>query len=167
MEGIMNPVDLLAGFIVGFLASLLAAWALEAIRDSSKRGRIIRPASGSEVDSKEVFYGTCNVKGRYRVYLAVKPIDSNNIYPQVNQGPLSSEWRSDAYFGDEDSNYGERFKLLLVAVDDEAEVVFDLYRKLGNATKNWGGLPKLPRKSLLLDTVEVIRKQKIDQNEAA
>ena len=163
----MRPVDMLAGFALGFLASLLAGWAREAIQNSFRRGKITRPASGSEVDSKEVFYGTCNVQGRCRAYLAVKPTDSNNIYPQVNQGPLASEWSADAYFGDEGSNYGDRFKLLLVAIDDEAEVTFDLYRKLGNATGSWIGFLKLPRKSLVLDTIEVTRKQRVDNEEAA
>jgi len=156
----MSIKDILIGFTLGFIGSLLAAWAHGIIKNLFKRGRICSPADGSEVDQIPTFRGTCNLRGHYHLYLAVKPEGINMYYPQANEGPLinyANSWDGKAYIG-LPIDRGKRFTVYLMAVDDEAKRIIDFYKEIGNETGRWFGFTQLPTKHRILAKIEVVRR---------
>lgn len=125
------------------------------------------PKQGASVVHGTKIEGTCsNVPGNRYLWAVVKPEVSPRIHPQSDKpdhGALTKgcngSWKGTAYFGaNPESNIGERFALMIVAVDDKGNNVLKGYLSDPARKDGWPGLDALPVGAKVLDKINVTRK---------
>lgn len=129
---------------------------------------ITSPHQGGAVTHSVRIDGTCNdVPGNRYLWAVVQPEASPMYHPQsdkpdhgsLSKGCSNGAWSGLAFFGvGPQHNIGERFTLMIVAVDGNGNKKMQGYLKQSNKNKSYPGLTELPAGAKVLHQITVRRR---------
>ena len=136
-----------------------AAATTVSVASLAPHAHIISPANGSKVAMMVKARGTAShLKGR--LWLVVYSPVVHRYYPQTGPVAVSrtGKWSGIVYFGTVATHRGEPYTLLAVQASRAASAAMKHYLDVGKRTGKWPGLVAMPRRSLQLASVHVVRK---------
>ena len=121
--------------------------------------RIIHPSDSAMVNLIETIFGTANniPEGKYP-WILINPANSSKYYPQK---PINirddGRWSLPVQFGGEE-HLGQKFDIIAILADQEANKEITNYINEGNRTDSWPGIDKIPAGAIVVDKITVTRR---------
>jgi hypothetical protein len=121
---------------------------------------ITNVAEGDSVVTDVMVKGTSrNIPGDNRIWLVIYSHPVKRFYPQERPADMQvgGDWSSRCYFGIRE-DVGERFDVMAILADKDAQQSFNEYLKNAEAERDWGGLEEIPEHTEAYQRITVTRK---------
>jgi hypothetical protein len=145
--------------ILGFGMSLLLMACTPTTPDSTSV-EITYPVEGTKVEQTEAIKGVSRlVPEGQEIWILVVPQRADRYYPHNRPADVlvNGGWHSLANIGITE-DVGDKFDILVVLVDGDAQDVFEDYLREAEEKKDWPGLEQLPDGAVIYDRITVTRK---------